>query len=102
MPGGHWYLVERNTLVLVAKAFPVRWLGLVAYRQLAWAWRAAREGRLVWQLRGAFAAVPLLPHAIRERRRLLRGARVPIEIVVPSRPIRGPAAEGHRSRIGAT
>jgi GT2 family glycosyltransferase len=99
LPGGHWYLVERNTLVLVAKAFPARWLPLVAYRQLAWAWRALGERRLKWQLRGALAAVPLLPHALRERRRLRLSASVPIEIVVPPRPIRGPDAEGHRSRI---
>ncbi|MEA2481207.1 MAG: hypothetical protein QOJ07_3129, partial [Thermoleophilaceae bacterium] len=32
--------VERNTLLLVARAFPLRWLPLVAYRQLAWAWHA--------------------------------------------------------------
>jgi GT2 family glycosyltransferase len=99
LPGGHWYLVERNTLMLVVKAFPARWLPLVAYRQLAWAWRALAEGRLGWQLRGALAVIPLLPHALRERQRLRPRSRVPIEIVVPPRPIRGPDAEGHRSRI---
>ncbi|MGI8865015.1 MAG: glycosyltransferase family 2 protein [Solirubrobacteraceae bacterium] len=99
LSGGHWYLVERNTLMLVAKAFPSRWLGLVAYRQLAWLWHAVRERRLRWQLRGALAAIPLLPHALRERRRLRREARVPIEIAVAPRPIRGPKAEGHPSRL---
>src|SRR5207248_4558013 len=37
---GHQFFVARNTLVLVAKGFPVRWLPFVAYRQLAWAWHA--------------------------------------------------------------
>ncbi len=93
--GGHLYLVERNTLVLVAKAFPIRWLPLVAYRQAAWAWHAARERRLGWQLRGAAAALPMLPAAWRERRQLRSSARVPVEVAVPRRPFRGPRAGGH-------
>lgn len=95
LPGGHLFLVERNTLVLVTKAFPLRWLPFVAYRQLAWAWHAARHKRLRWQLRGAVAAVPLLAHAVRERRALRRAARLSIGTVVPPRPIRGPRAGGH-------
>ena len=98
LPGRHHYLVERNTLVLVAKAFPTRWLPLVAYRQLGWAWHAARERRLGVQVRAAAAAVPLLPRTLGERRRLRRTARVPIETVVPALPIRGPAAGGHPSQ----
>jgi GT2 family glycosyltransferase len=97
--GGHLYFVERNTLVLVAKAFPVRWLPFVAYRQLGWAWHAARSRRLGWQLRGAIAAIPLLPSALRERRELRANARVPIDAVVPARPYRGPKAGGHPSRL---
>jgi GT2 family glycosyltransferase len=95
LPGGHLYLVERNTLFLVAKAFPLRWLPLVAYRQAGWAWRALREGRLGWQLRGLAAALPMLGGALRERPALLGTARVPIEAVVPAQPIRGPRAAGH-------
>jgi GT2 family glycosyltransferase len=95
LPGGHSYLVERNTLMLVAKGFPARWLPLVAYRQAGWAWHALREGRLLWHLRGAGAALPMLRGMLRERRALHRSASVPIEVVVPPRPIRGSRAGGH-------
>jgi GT2 family glycosyltransferase len=95
LAGGHWFFVARNTIVLVAKAFPVRWLPLVAYRQIAWIWHTARERRLGWHLRGLLAALPMLPGALRERRRLRRGAAVAIEQVVPARPFRGPSAGGH-------
>jgi hypothetical protein len=88
-------LVARNTLLLVAKAFPVRWLPLVAYRQAAWAWRAARAGRLREHAGGLAAALPLLPGVLRERRSLRRGAVVRIGEAVPSRPWRGPRAGGH-------
>lgn len=88
-------LVARNTLLLVAKAWPARWLGPVAYRQAAWLWRAAREGRLREHLGGLAAALPLLPAMLRERRTLLRAAAVPIEVAVPPRPWHGPAAGGH-------
>jgi hypothetical protein len=83
---GWW--VERNSLLLVAKAFPARWLPLVAYRQLAWAWHARREGRLREHLDGARAALPLLPAMLRERRALRARSRVPIEAAVPAGPIR--------------
>ena len=43
-PAGHQPWSTRNTLLLVGKRFPARWLPLVAYRQLAWAWHAARGG----------------------------------------------------------
>jgi GT2 family glycosyltransferase len=102
LPGGHLRLVQRNTLFLVAKAFPVRWFPLVAYRQLAWVWHALLERRLGWQLLGVAAAVPMLPGALRDRRCLLREAEVPIETVVPKRPFRGPRAGGHPAQIAAT
>jgi hypothetical protein len=95
LPGGHWFFVARNTTVLVAKAFPARWLPLVAYRQLGWLWHALRERRLRIHVRGLLAALPLLPGALRARRGLRSGARVPIEVAVPARPIRGPDAGGH-------
>ena len=95
------YWVERNTLLLVAKAFPLRWLPWVAYRQLGWAWHAQRSGRLGAHLRGAAAALPLLPAILRERRAMRGAAQMPLERVVPSRPIRGERAGGHRSRHAA-
>lgn len=93
---GAW--VERNTLLLVARTFPVRWLPLVGYRQLGWAWHAARAGRLRDHLAGVAMALPLLPAFLRERRAVRRSARVTIEAAVPSRPVRGRLAYGHPSR----
>jgi GT2 family glycosyltransferase len=87
--------VARNTLLLVAKAFPPRWIGPVAYRQLSWIAEAARERRLREHLRGLAMALPVLPAMLRERRRLRREARVPIAAVVPDLPWRGPGAGGH-------
>lgn len=89
---GAW--VERNTLLLVARFFPVRWLPLVAYRQLAWAWHAARAGRLREHLAGVRMALPLIGGFLRER----AGSAVAVEAVVPRLPIRGPRAGGHPSR----
>jgi len=99
LAGGHQALVARNTILLVAKFFPIRWLALVAYRQLGWAWHALRERRLRAHLRAVASAAPLLPAALRARRALRRGARVPIEAVVPARPVRGTHAGGHRSSL---
>jgi GT2 family glycosyltransferase len=88
--------VERNTLLVCARAFPWRWwLGPVAYRQLAWLVAAARGGRLRAFLGGAAAALPLLPAFLRERRALRARAVVAIEEAVPARPWRGPRAGGH-------
>jgi GT2 family glycosyltransferase len=87
LPGGHHHYVVRNTLLLVAKAFPARWLPLVAYRQAGWTWHALRERRLGAHLRGLAAALPRLPSALRARR-ALGGGPVPIEVAVPARAIR--------------
>lgn len=89
-------LVARNTLLIVAKAFPLRWLGPVAYRQLAWAGHARSEGRLGSHLRAVLSAVPLLPAMLRSRRLLARASVVPVGAAVPARPWRGPQAGGHR------
>jgi len=86
---------ERNTLLLVTRAFPLRWLPLVIYRQVAWLTHAMRGGGVGAFVRGAMAALPLLPAMLRERRALRRDAVVPIEMVVAARPIRGPSAGGH-------
>jgi glycosyltransferase involved in cell wall biosynthesis len=86
--------VARNTLLLVAKAFPVRWAPFVLYRQVALAWHAARERALRAHLAGLAAALPLLPAMWRERSRLRRSARVPIDRVIPAHPIRGPRPLG--------
>lgn len=96
--GQHWFFVARNTPVLIAKTFPVRWLPLVLYRQLGWLWHSALDRRLRTQLRGLCAAVPVLPGALRQRRPLRGSAQVPIETAVPAQPIRGPRALGHPSQ----
>jgi GT2 family glycosyltransferase len=90
--------VERNTLLLAARAFPVRWLPLVLYRQVAWGWHAARCGRGRAHLAGVRMALPLLPAFLRERGALRAGARVSVETVVTARPVCGPRADGHPSR----
>ena len=99
LPNGLLFLVERNTLLLVAKAFPPRWLPFVAYRQAAWAYHALLERRLRNQLSAAAAVLPMLPAALRGRRTLRAAATLSIEEAVPRRPFRGPRAGGHRSQI---
>ena len=88
--------VARNTLLIVAKYFPLRWLPYVLYRQVAWAYHALRERRLRQHLAGIASAAPMLPVMLRERGPARRTARVPIDVAVPARPFRGPAAGGHR------
>jgi GT2 family glycosyltransferase len=90
--------VERNTLLLVARAFPVRWGWMVAYRQAAWAWHAWRAGRLRDHLAGVRMALPLLPAFLRERRALRAAAVIAVEEAIPPRPFRGRRAGGHPSR----
>ncbi len=92
-PVGAW--VARNTLLLVAKAYPLRWALPVAYRQLAWLVAAARAGALSDHLRGLAAARPLLGEMWRERDVLRRASIVPIGRVVDDRPWHGPRAGGH-------
>jgi GT2 family glycosyltransferase len=84
-PVEHW--IERNTLMLVVKVFPLRWIPMVAYRQLGWAWHAMRRRRLRAHLGGAVAALPLLVAIARERPRTRRAAVIPIEVAVPPAPI---------------
>jgi GT2 family glycosyltransferase len=85
--------VARNTLLLVAKAFPVRWAPLVLYRQAGLAKAAASKGQLRAHLRGLVSAAPLLPGMLRERSRLRRSARIPIEQAVPAQPLRRTARD---------
>ena len=94
--GGPGALIERNTLLLVARHFRLRWLPLVAYRQLGWAWHAARDGRLREHLAGVRMALPLLPAFLRDRRRSPL-----LDAAIPARPIRGRRAGGHPSRHAA-
>ena len=101
LAGAHHYLIARNTLLLVGKWFPLRWLPLVAYRQASWLLDAARHGRLGLQLRGLRAGMGAGLRAAGARRRAPRPA-VPIEIAVPARPFRGPGAGGHREQLAAT
>lgn len=102
LPGGHQFLVTRNTVVLVAKWFPVRWLPYVAYRQLGWAWHAGRERRLAAHLQGLAAALPMLPAAVTARRSGRARSPVSIATAVPQRPFRGPRAGGHPAQLAAT
>lgn len=101
LAGAHHYLVERNTLLLVGKWFPLRWLPLVAYRQASWLRDAARHGRLGLQLRGLRAGIGAALRAAGARGQAPRPA-VPIEVAVPARPFRGPRAGGHREQVAAT
>ncbi|MGO9903703.1 MAG: glycosyltransferase family 2 protein [Solirubrobacteraceae bacterium] len=99
LSAGHRYLVERNTLLLVARFFPVRWLPMVIYRQASWLAQAARDRRLAAHVRGAAAGLVLGLRAAAERRRLRGAALIPIEAAVPSRPFRGSRAGGHPDQI---
>jgi GT2 family glycosyltransferase len=99
LSGAHNRLVARNTLLLVAKWFPARWLPMVAYRQAGWLWHAWRERRLRAQLTGLAQGAPLAFGAIVRRvaNRRRSDMRTPIGIVVARQPIRGPDAAGHPS-----
>lgn len=97
-PGAHQRWVARNTLLLVAKWFPLRWLPQVAYRQAALLALAARRRRLRGHLRALAQGLTLVPGAVRHR----PPAAVAIELVVPAQPIRGPGALGHRSQVRAS
>jgi GT2 family glycosyltransferase len=88
--------VARNTLLLVAKAYPLRWAIPVLYRQLSWLVAAARAGALRDHLRGLAAARPLLGEVWAQRDALRRASIVPIGLVIDDRPWRGPQAGGHR------
>ena len=91
--------VERNTLLLVAQGLPG---ALAAARRLPAGWRgwshAARERRLRAHLRGLAPRCPLLPAMLRERRELRAAAKVPIEDVIPKRPMT--RAAGRRAPAG--
>lgn len=80
---------ERNTLLMVARHFPPGWAHLVAYRQLGWLWHALRAGTGLTHLRGALAALPLVPAMVAERRRDRERGWLPAAAVVDRRPVRG-------------
>jgi len=102
LSGAHHYLIARNTLILVARAFPLAWAGPVLYRQLSWLREAARAQRLAQHLRGLAAGLRAAAGNRGERRALRAASRVPIEVVVPSRPYRGPQAGGHPAQLAGT
>jgi GT2 family glycosyltransferase len=89
LPGGYQRLVTRNTLLIVAKFFPARWLPYVVYRQLGWAWHAVLERRFRAHVSALASALPMLPGVLRDRRRAVAGTRVPIAVAVLRVPIRG-------------
>jgi GT2 family glycosyltransferase len=99
LSGAHHYLIARNTLILVARAYPLAWAGPVLYRQLSWLVAAARARRLGPHLRGLAAGLRAAAGMRRERRTLRLSAAVPIEVAVPWRPYRGPEAGGHPAQI---
>jgi GT2 family glycosyltransferase len=101
LPHGHLFMVQRNSLLLMAKAFPLRWLPMVIYRQTGWAWHALRERRMGAHLLATASVLPLLPSVLRERRALRKAARRSIEAAVPRRPIGGRNAGGHPAQIAS-
>ena len=91
-PVGYW--TARNTLLLISKHWPVRWLFFVLYRQLSWLDAAARRGQLGAHVRGLLAGLRLMPTGMAERA-AWRTKPVRIGEAVPRRPWRGPRAGGH-------
>jgi GT2 family glycosyltransferase len=91
-PVGYW--TARNTLLLLSKHWPARWLPLVLYRQLSWLDAAARRGHLGIHLRGLLAGLALVPAGLRERG-AWRTKPVRVQDAVPRRPWRGRRAGGH-------
>lgn len=94
LDGGAVRWVERNTILIVARHFPVAWLPMVLYRQLAWAFHNARAGTLLPWLRGLAAGLAATPAMLAERR-AASTPRSAIDAAIPRRPWRGPQAGGH-------
>jgi hypothetical protein len=88
------YWTARNTVLLLSKYWPARWLPFVAYRQLSWLDHAGRHGRLGTHVRGLLAGLRVGISGVRERR-AWRTKPVPVEVAVPRRPWRGSRAGGH-------
>ena len=88
------YWTARNTVLLLSKYWPARWLPFVAYRQLSWLDHAGRHGRLGTHVRGLLAGLRVGISGLRERR-AWRTKPVSIEVAVPRRPWRGRLAGGH-------
>jgi hypothetical protein len=94
LSGGAAKWVERNTILLVARHYPIRWLGPVLYRQIAWKLAALRAGNLRPFARGFVTGLRWAPAMVRSRR-LAPAPKVPIDEAIPKRPWRGPLAGGH-------
>lgn len=97
--GAHHYLVQRNTMLLVGKAFPLRWLPLVAYRQASWLREAARERRLAMHLKATAAGLGLAARALGDRRALTNACtdcarRSDRHAVIALSPLAGSRAQG--------
>ncbi len=99
LPAPVRYWTARNTLLLAARWFPLRWLPLVAYRQAAWLVAAARGGALLAHLRGVRDGLREGARAWPGRKARRRSARIPIGRAVPARPWRGRHAGGHRDGV---
>jgi GT2 family glycosyltransferase len=94
LSGGATLWVERNTIAIVARHFPARWLGPVIYRQIAWAAHHIRNGTIGPWLRGLWQGLRLIPEMLRERA-AAPAAVVSIDQAVSNRPWRGRLAGGH-------
>src|SRR4051812_41984017 len=88
------YWTARNTVLLLSKYWPARWLPFVAYRQLSWLDHAGRHGRLGTHVRGLLAGLRVGISGLRERR-AWRTKPVRVEVAIPRRPWRGSRAGGH-------
>ena len=93
------YWVERNTAAAGRQGVPAALaaLGGLPPARLGLA-RAAQRPAARPPARRA-AALPLLPAILRERRALRASARVPLDEVVPARPIRGRRARAATARV---
>ncbi len=94
LTGGAAKWVERNTVLLVVRHFPLRWAGPVLYRQIAWKVNALKAGSLGPFMRGLITGLRWAPSMLKSRRESPASV-VPIEVAVPDRPWRGPTAGGH-------
>ena len=92
LPAGATHWVERNTIMIITRYFPFRWIFPVIYRQVAWGVHHARSGTLGPFLTGLLAGLRQAPAMVRSRRETPRGS---ISLAIPPRPWHGSKAGGH-------
>ena len=94
LSGGAAKWVERNTILIVARHFPLSWLGPVVYRQTAWKLAAIRSGTLTSYAKGFFTGCRLIGSMLRSRQ-LAGPTKLTVQEAIPWRPWHGPKAGGH-------